>query len=314
MKRRDVRGSRGFVAVGIAGVVVAALTPGCRELVAGENVDLATSLCELLVQCGDDLACPDEIALRLEDGSADFLAFADEIDCLGGCASARACRDHQPVCSVSTCSSDEACCGATTGVGVCGNDGFCCEPAGVPCDASSLPCCGDLGCNDGHCGDLLCRLIDAACDVGQQCCSGRCADGVCAAAGCQGAGSPCVVAADCCQESGPLRCEEGRCVPDGGCVCDPSAVTTCCGEGEVCFATGEGQSACAPIACPPPGAECGSNADCAQGAGCPGDDLYCDFTFIPYCAECLPPGAPCNSLLVPSGCCAGTSCLEEVCQ
>ncbi len=301
--------------MGVLGAGLATLANGCRGIVAGENVDLATELCELLVRCGEELSCPYGIAEPLRDQDASsYLENAEQVGCLEGCANARLCRDFPPVCTVEDCSVDEDCCDFTSGQAACGLDGRCCLPAGVPCGSPEDPvCCGGLGCNNGHCGDVVCRVLDQACDVGQQCCSERCDEGLCVVDTCDGIGSVCVVTSDCCETDPPTTCAGGRCVPEGECVCDPFAPITCCDGGAACFSVGEDLSTCAPFECPPPGAECGSDEDCAQGPGCDKSDLFCDFTFIPFCAECLGLGAPCNAAVGNSGCCAGTSCKEGTC-
>lgn len=322
----------------------ASLLPGaCRDVVAGDGIDAARELCELLENCyGDDAvfgSC-EAFASKLEQAPAatrqSFLAELDLGKCLESCPAARQCMDVLPYCGESPACDDELdCCGWSEGTSAC-ESGRCCSPLGIACDDSADCCQGT--CDNGTCGGRPCSTIDEACDTGDECCSGICREGVCAIRDCALVAEACSLGTDCCAaeeqgyEPGTLvECTNGACSPilDQPCQeeflpCDPGVIE-CCPNYQ----------------CIPDGVDgfyCSSGGVCAiLGESCDGVpccDGVCDTeSFPPFCVpptECLPDletcgtdvdccsgycqkGQPTN----PTGQCApcfGNSCLHNPCD
>lgn len=143
----------------------------------------------------------------------------------------------QPDCAAGPCS-DDGCGGVCPcdGVGICTEDGTCCDPEGSPCTSfdaccsrtcdslvaggscapcrgrscnATSPCCNGLACISGYCDG--CRDRATSCTSSSECCFSDCASGACLST----AGGRCARDVDCraCYLSGSCTnaCVDGYC-------------------------------------------------------------------------------------------------------
>ena len=317
------RHRRHAVAIVALGCVVAGSLASCRDVLVGERIDAAASVCELLQDCyGDQYSC-DAIAADLRDASpevrAQFLDGFDVDSCLVSCPGARACLDTAPFCVASgSCAYDNDCCNWSTGEAACGEgptEGQCCKPNGVACGEGDI-CC-DAHCDKGLCGGYACKLVDEQCEKDTDCCSLFCQDAHCAVKSCSFLGEPCETVADCCPvdfaatEGVTLECVEKQCQVSGqppcfqeGEMCSVGGNECCADSGLSCISFDDQQGFCGSESCPGFGQPCGPDDTCCEG-------YVCDFSGL--CLEtlsCNEIGGPCSE---PLDCCGNLECSDNQC-
>ncbi len=341
MLLRRFAGARSVLSLLLLSLAAIGLPSACRDVVAGNGVDAARELCELLEDCyPDDVifgGC-DAFVSKLEDAPTatrqSFLAGLDLEKCGESCPAARQCMDAAPFCGASSCDDELDCCGWSAGSKNC-DQGRCCAPLGLDCKADGDCCVGT--CDDGTCGGRPCATIDEACDTGDECCSGICRDDVCTKRDCALAGEGCSLPTDCCPaeeqgyEPGTLmECDSGTCTPilmqacqEEFFPCDPGIIDCCVPF--VCITDVTNESYCSSgVDCAPLGAEC-LGQPCCEGEclnstdpptcqppmECLNDADICSFDFE-CCSGFCEKTQPTN----PTGVCSqcwGASCNHDPC-
>lgn len=327
LPERVVGRARVVLALALVVLTASVSAASCRAFVAGEGVDGAEELCDLLRRCFGASAC-DSLALRNRFTLADeasrvtFLDTMNANQCLSSCSAAKACWDSVPVCrsGVASCTAKEECCQFTTGKTSCDEDAAqCCIPRSVPCtpydDANPsayTPCCGGRACTKINSdvftcgGDAPCVELDQPCDSDAACCSNQCekadgeAQGVCVPKTCGDINVGCGKKTDCCDD-------------------------LCCAGVDGCPLTGAGEKGvCLRPLCQPgeePGNPCVDPAQCDPDSPDPqccglsefkcvrplASDAFGICTRIP---AVLPPGFDCSS---DAGCCPIEGLDQGVC-
>lgn len=322
--RGRTRAVLALVALVLVGGVSAS---SCRGFVAGEGIDGAEELCDLLRRCFGTEAC-DSLSMRNRftlasvDDRTTFLDTMNANQCLASCSAAKACWDSVPVCraGISKCESNEECCQFTEGKASC-DDGSkqCCVPRSVTCTPydpldpdAATPCCDGRVCTKVNSevftcgGDAPCVELDQPCESDSACCSNQCkkapgeAKGICVPKTCGDINVGCGAKTDCCDD-------------------------LCCAGVEGCPTTAAGASGvCLRPLCQPgeePGDPCSEPEQCdpnslePQCCGLPefkcvrpvGTDEFGICTRIP---AVLPPGFDCSS---DAGCCPIEDLKQGVC-
>lgn len=308
----------------------------CRDLVAGDSVDIIEELCATLDACYQgQYACADLDAKARDDArQADltsFLGLFGSPTCtLDSCAGSLACLDHPLFCAdnAQPCGVDENCCDWSAGLSSCrgpsDGEGACCGLDGALCGEGTTACC-DSECIDGRCGGRVCSFIGDSCRWSADCCSGRCelGDGgtkECTEKLCADPGEPCLSSEECCGDENvatSLQClpdEQGAfvCKLPAVCAgfaeqCDPADPGSCCGDNECRLSLGTGLTVCVsplPGECKPVGFDCAADADCC-------DDSICALSVAQ--SLCQPkPDPNCGKAGV--ACMGGESCCSGLCS
>ena len=237
----------------------------------------------------------------------------------------------------SVCCADYAC-------GVQPGGSFCCRPQMGQC-TNSRQCCGSMLCNiasGATTGTCQCQAREAVCSNDLDCCGGAHCNlgdggttGTCA---CVQEFGNCTADSGCC--SG-LTCHMGRCLRAGcfapGEVCDMSDAGACCG-GYSCNIQPSGQHTCCrgpALTTDEPPVTCQSGAECCGSVPCVGGVCVCQranqscFYATDCCGamQCMRPGGASMGMGTcqcqargnycrtnGNDCCAGTSCVNNVCS
>ena len=291
----------------------------CRDIVAGENLDVTDHLCTRVQQCfaNDGLA----ICKRIQGGSftgswEDSLDDFERRECEGGnCGVIRSCLSIEAFCidpsrvGGADCLMDFECCEADDGLAACEN-GSCCQQPGAVCNPDTAGVCrGNQRCEfngtKNTCGGVVCAFVGAACDSDGDCCTGICGDAkTCEKIECLQAGDACLDG--CCPG---LECRGSICRGPIECVgtgevCDLTE-PCCSNEGDQCVVGPNGLSTCEN--CGQEGFDCAQDGDCCSGECLPiGGSLRCAGT------GCIAPGTDEAVCEVSSDCCEG-DCFEGAC-
>jgi hypothetical protein len=316
----------------------------CRELVGGENLNAAQTLCEQLNACfgENDPSIPSceilegRMKRATETERAEGLANFESAGCLeANCGLARACLDLDGFCvgPAKSCVRDVDCCNWSVGLTECGPkaDGSmaCCSSSGIEC-VEDADCCGSEQCltlvgDVKTCGGVKCNALGEACASSAQCCGSlNCFQGECQVRNCIEQDGPCKSDEDCCTQTVPgemgsievpLFCVEGRCGPkaedcyDETSACD--AAKPCCNEEATCQLVATGLSRCSTCTGAGEGVDCSQNSDCCSSSCVPiGEQLACA---KPGCEAV---GGACS---FPTDCCTGvcdgssSTCADAYC-
>jgi len=281
----------------------------CRDVVAGDTVDVIGDLCEQLEACyGTDAFDCDEMQQLLRDATpaanAAFLKHFDPASCIGTCPGALACLDIEPFCGTGVCATAQDCCGWSSAEADCaplGESTRCCKPDGIEC-TSGEECCNGR-CENEFCGGASCVPVGDGCSEPAECCTLQCVDDICAIKDCADLSETCATDDDCCPFAGngpvdePIRivCDDVSltCVAQGdpdcsgfAATCDPASGVFCCGDLECVPGAEEG------LVCNDPAPTCGvAGQVCELIAEC--CDAHTCNPSVGTCTACLPLDAPC---------------------
>ena len=307
-----------LVAAATALALFSTLGASCVDLLGlGGYTGAIQSLCDMLAECyGTSFypKCVERAEQRLGDASPELresylTAFADN-SCLESCTNARACLDHQPICSTggSSCGAAEQCCGFTDGASQCSGDS-CCAPRGSVCSDAGQ-CC-DADCINGTCGGVECKDANESCNNDGECCGELvCGSVEQACVLCLPQFSECAGPSDCCsgncvldivepaaggEEPPPALgfCDEATCAREG---MDCNTPADCCSTAPFCAPVPAlpGLKVCSPGECVPLGTPCLVDAACCSGV--------CDLNLGLCASECGPLGSECA---LSQDCCEG---------
>ncbi len=296
----------------------------CRDIVAGDAVDVGKLLCDHLASCyGEAFDCEDltaEIGTMTASQRKAFLSEAES--CTATCPAALTCLNEPPLCETGGCSEANPCCDALDGVAECVG-GTCCATRGAPCDGEgALACCEAGSCSGGVCGGRPCSFPGEACALPSDCCTGLCENQVCLEKLCVKLDEPCADQKDCCRPEvqglppdTEIVCDQvcfavlEVCVADEFGPCDPTDGVLCC-PGLQCRPGDTGLS-CQTPTCVGVGDFCDVGAECCDGVMC--DQGICGFVCGDTGAFCSDHGACCSELCsfgtcVPPSCVSGEPC------